>query len=163
MTNEQFPDLTLLTTKVTISNDSVDVPYNTHDWNKVDNQNLHDYAIWETVGEEYRLVEIYALSAGLTGSLDFSGCTSLTVLNCWYNQLTELDVSKNTALELLWCDDNQLTTLDVSDCTALVNLGCWGNKLTELDVSKNRELTYLACNNNRLSFCIIESTGIAFR
>ena len=36
-----------------------------------------------------------------------------------YNQLTTLDVSKNTALTDLDCDNNQLTTLDVSKNTAL--------------------------------------------
>ena len=40
--------------------------------------------------------------------------TALTSLNYRYNQLTTLDLSKNTALKVLNCSKNQLTTLDVS-------------------------------------------------
>ena len=40
--------------------------------------------------------------------------TNITELDCNENQLTALDVSKNTALTTLWCGNNQLTVLDVS-------------------------------------------------
>ena len=66
--------------------------------------------------------------------------TALTELDCYYNQLTSLDVSKNTALTTLTCSDNDLTSLDVSKNTALTNLYCAGNQLTSLDVSKNTAL-----------------------
>ena len=42
----------------------------------------------------------------MTGIEDF---TSLTILSCFGNQLTTLDVTNNTALENLNCGDNQLT------------------------------------------------------
>ena len=45
--------------------------------------------------------------------------TALERLNCAYNKLTSLDVSKNTALTKLDCFSNQLTSLDVSKNTAL--------------------------------------------
>ena len=61
----------------------------------------------------------------LTGIEDF---IALSFLNCSSNQLTNLDVSQNTALTGLYCDDNQLTNLDVSKNTALIALGCGGNK-----------------------------------
>jgi hypothetical protein len=63
--------------------------------------------------------------------LDVSGCTALTELICWSNELTSLDVSKNVALTWLNCDDNQLTSLDVSKNVALITLDCGYNKLTE--------------------------------
>ena len=37
--------------------------------------------------------------------------TNLTLLNCSLNELTKLDVSKNTALKELRCNDNLLTML----------------------------------------------------
>ena len=77
--------------------------------------------------------------------------TALKQLDCWNNQLTTLDVSKNTALELLKLDCNQLTTLDVSKNTALKTLQCSSNKLTTLDVSKNTALEYLYCSGNQLT------------
>ncbi len=76
---------------------------------------------------------------------------SLTKLECYYNQLTSLDVSANTALTLLFCYDNQLTSLDVSANTALTQLYCSINQLTSLDVSANTALTVLYCFSNQLT------------
>ena len=76
--------------------------------------------------------------------------TALTALVCYNNQLTSLDVSKNTALIVLACDDNQLKSLDVSKNTALTDLFCYNNQLTSLDVSKNIALTRLACFGNQI-------------
>ncbi|MCH5174927.1 MAG: hypothetical protein J1F40_03480, partial [Prevotellaceae bacterium] len=52
-----------------------------------------------------------------------------TLLSCAENQLTALDVSKNTALTDLYCSDNQLTALDVSKNTALTYLECYNNQI----------------------------------
>ena len=76
--------------------------------------------------------------------------TALEYLFCYNNQLTTLDVSKNTALTTLWCYNNQLTALDVSKNTALTYLDCYNNQLTTLDVS-NTALTTLYCSNNQLT------------
>ena len=83
--------------------------------------------------------------------LDVSKNTALTTLTCSYNQLTMLDVSKNTALTTLTCYSNQLTALDVSQNTALKWLSCPYNQLTTLDLSQNTKLTTLYCNNNQLT------------
>ena len=83
--------------------------------------------------------------------------TALTHLECSSNQLTSLDVSKNTALTYLSCWENQLTSLDVSKNTALTNLGCDGNQLTSLDVSKNTALTYLYCDGNKFDCAALKS------
>ena len=77
--------------------------------------------------------------------------TALTELNCGYNRLTTLDVSKNTALTGLYCGSNQLTTLDMSNNTALIHLHCFDNQLTALDVSENTALSILGCANNPLT------------
>ena len=84
-------------------------------------------------------------------SLDLSKNTALTSLQCNENLLTTLDVSKNTALTTLQCDENLLTSLDVSNNTALTNLHCANNQLTTLDLSKNTALTTLFCYENQLT------------
>ena len=76
---------------------------------------------------------------------------SLTQLSCYYNQLTSLDISANTALTTLWCYNNSLTSLDVSGCTALTELSCPFNQLTSLDLSVNTALTGLSCGYNQLT------------
>ncbi len=84
-------------------------------------------------------------------SLDLPKNTALTTLYCDRNQLTRLDVSKNAALTELDCSDNQLTSLDLPKSTVLTELFCFENKLTSLDVSKNIALTELYCSNNQLT------------
>lgn len=76
---------------------------------------------------------------------------ALRTLTCSNNQLTSLDVSKNTALVTLNCSSNQLTSLDVSKNTALGTLNCNGNQLTSLDVSHNPSLKNIYCYLNRIS------------
>ena len=84
-------------------------------------------------------------------ALDVSKNTALTKLVCSNNQLTALDVSKNTALTKLVCSNNQLTALDVSKNTALRELECCSNQLTALDVSQNTALTSIDCYCNHLT------------
>ena len=53
---------------------------------------------------------------------DMSGIelfVNLDTLYCYFNQLTRLNVSNNTALKVLWCGRNRLTNLDISTNTAL--------------------------------------------
>jgi gliding motility-associated-like protein len=84
----------------------------------------------------------------LTGIQDF---VSLISLECSRNKLTNLDVTKNTALTLLNCWGNNLTSLDVSKNTALTYLSCFQNQLTSLDFSKNVVLSQLYCSWNQLT------------
>jgi len=74
--------------------------------------------------------------------------TGLIWLDCWDNQLTTLDVSKNPLLEQLECINNQLTTLDISNNPLLRSLNCGNNQLTALDVSSNLLLRNLDCGNS---------------
>ena len=78
----------------------------------------------------------------LTGIEDF---VSLEVLNCLNNQISNLDISTNTALLELRCYSNNLTSLDVYNNTALTLLHCYYNDLTTLDVSNNVLLEDLRC------------------
>ena len=86
--------------------------------------------------------------SNLTGIEHF---TALGTLDCSENQLTSLDVSKNTELTYLYCFNNQLTELDVSQNKALKTLDCSDNQLTELDVLRHTELGSLVCSNNQLT------------
>jgi len=86
--------------------------------------------------------------ADLTGIEAF---TALTVLHCAFNQLTTLDVTSNLALVELQCQDNQLTGLNVSTNTALDRLYAQDNLLTSIDISTNTVLRLFFCENNDLS------------
>ncbi|MFB3387098.1 T9SS type A sorting domain-containing protein [Flavobacterium sp. LAR06] len=84
-------------------------------------------------------------------ALDVSRNTALTYLSFGDNFLTAVDVSKNTALTELRCYHNLLTALDVSSNTALTTLHCYDNQLKTLDFSRNTALTYLNCSSNELT------------
>ena len=81
-------------------------------------------------------------------SLDVSKNVALTALDCSTNNLTSLDVSNNVALTYLYFSSNNLTSLAVSKNLALTYLDCGSNQLTSLDVSNNVALTYLNCIGN---------------
>lgn len=100
--------------------------------------------------------------SSLTTSLDVTGLKikdltgieefiSLTYLNCSYNQLTNLNVTKNTLLRKFICEHNSLTSLDLSKNIDLGEFHCNNNKLTALDVSKNKELSYFYCDYNQIA------------
>ena len=88
----------------------------------------------------------------LTGIAYFA---NLTELNCYYNQLTTLDVSKNAKLRILKCYNNGMEKLNLGDITHLTLLNCEYNNLTELDVSKNPYLEELQCRENKLRRVVI--------
>jgi hypothetical protein len=83
----------------------------------------------------------------LVGIQDF---VALTSLNCSFNSITALDVSKNVALTRLNCFTNKLTSLDVTSNVNLTYLNCAENRITSLDVSKNLILDFLDCYTNLL-------------
>ncbi|MDO4549257.1 MAG: hypothetical protein Q4D04_14290, partial [Clostridia bacterium] len=102
---------------------------------------------------------------------------ALKELSCWGSDLTELDVTANTALVELFLEESNslvslkvsnpalerieigncdLTELDVSNCPVLKYLSFYNNNLTTLDVSDNTALTYLDCGGNNLSVLDVE-------
>ena len=116
---------------------------------KVSNLNdgiFHDLSNWFWFGHEY--------SGTTAHNIVITGYVSL--LYCQNNELTALDVTKNTVLTELNCSNNQLTSLDVSKNIALTDLVCNYNQLTILDVSKNSKLNILSCVRNKLTAAALD-------
>ena len=84
-------------------------------------------------------------------ALDVSKNTQLTELYCYSNQLSSLDLSKNTKLTYLYCSGNKLSSFDLSKNTQLIGLDCSYSGLSILDLSKNTQLKDLACGSNKLT------------
>ena len=72
-------------------------------------------------------------------------------LNFYDNDISELDLNKNTALTGFICRGTQLTKLDFRNNPALKYLDCFENQLTGLDVSNNSSLESLRCYRNNMS------------
>ncbi|WP_299158331.1 T9SS type A sorting domain-containing protein [uncultured Tenacibaculum sp.] len=83
-------------------------------------------------------------------NIDLSKNNALETLNLSKNNLTNLDVSNNTLLTELHITKNNLTNLDVSLNTALKKISCSQNQLNSLDVRNNTALINLSCYNNPL-------------
>ena len=64
--------------------------------------------------EAVQVTYLFIINSGIRNLDEIYYFTALSGLYCAENQLTSLDVSKNTALTFLGCSSNQLTALDVS-------------------------------------------------
>ena len=85
--------------------------------------------------------------------------TALEDLYCYDNELTELDLSQNTKLEELNCSTNRLTVLDLSQNPKLKRVICSDNALTALDLSHNPELEDVNCSDNALTALNLSSNS----
>lgn len=79
--------------------------------------------------------------------IDISKNTALTRLFLSAAKITKLDVSNQPLLSFLACNDTGITELDVSHNPKLNDLQCYGCGLTELDITNNPVLTALMCGN----------------
>ncbi|WP_179005828.1 T9SS type A sorting domain-containing protein [Winogradskyella forsetii] len=91
--------------------------------------------------------------ADLTGIQDFE---DLIDLNISYNELTNIDLSNNTDLEILDCSNNEITDLDLTLNTALTSLLCNDNSFLTLNIENgnNGALTTFNATNNSNLYCI---------
>lgn len=93
---------------------------------------------------------IHVDTAGILSATGIEAFVNITSFYCGSNEITSLDVSKNTALTTFVCSKNHLTSLDISKNTALTTLYCYGNLLSDVDISKNIVLERIFCSDNNL-------------
>ena len=84
-------------------------------------------------------------------TIDLSNNKKLSYINCHHNQLKELDVSGLPLLKTFYCGQNALPSIDVSKNEKLEDFDCQDNHLDTLDVSQNKELVKLSCGDNNLT------------
>ena len=104
------------------------IAYVEHDCDKDDDGTLSQ-------DELNGVTELYVAYANIKDLTGIELFPNLEKLDCKNNNLTRLDVSKNTKLTKLYCESNQLTGLDLSKNTALKELSCSNNQLTSLELS----------------------------
>lgn len=84
----------------------------------------------------------------LTGIEDF---TSLEILNCSVNQISNTEAINSLNLKWLKCSGNLISNIDVSNFTSLEYLNCDWNEITTLDVTQNILLKQFYCSFNLIS------------
>ncbi|CAG8606492.1 8231_t:CDS:1 [Funneliformis mosseae] len=86
----------------------------------------------------------------LTG-LKVNKCLKLNYIQIVFTNLSELDFEKNSALQTLYCHQNQLVNLNLGGNPALQTLNCCNNKFTSLNLSNAPAITTLNCQFNQLN------------
>ncbi len=108
-----------------------------------------DGKVYKDIAESVTVLDISDLGiANLTGIEGFTNLIELTAKN---NNLTTVDISKNTKLKRVTFKENKLTTLDLSKNLELEWLELWFNEISSIDVSKNTALKFLDVDTNNLT------------
>ena len=100
---------------------------------------------------ETEIAETTSITCGARSISSLKGIeyfVNVQSIDCRGNNLTQLDVSKNTELQDLDCSGNNLTQLDVSENAKLCELECYNNNISQLDVSNKSNLRILSCDRN---------------
>lgn len=99
-------------------------------------------------------VTINEIDVSFSAISDLTGIdafTNLQILRCNNNNLTNLNINNLSTLIQLYCSNNQISTLNVSNLTNLRILSCGSNLLTNLDVTPLNLLEELNCSFNQLT------------
>ncbi len=79
-------------------------------------------------------VLLYPIMTFING-IDVTNLPNLVELNIALNDITDLDLSKNSKLETLSCEGNLLKSLDFSGCPAIDYVNCYGNQIKGSDMT----------------------------
>ena len=96
--------------------------------------------------EFFANLEKLVINSPFIETLDVSSNTSLRILNCNETVIKSLDVSKCPELKELYCNNTSINTLDVSSNTLLEILDISYNNVSAIDLSKNAALKKLYCS-----------------
>ena len=78
--------------------------------------------------------------------------TALQGLWCKDNNISYMNLSNNRELRGVWCSGNNFTSLDFSANPELLWVYCYDCNLTSLNVSNNPKMAYIECNTNPLTY-----------
>ena len=102
-------------------------------------------------------------SLGIASLQGIEAFTALSTLICPGNNLTQLNLSKNTKVVSIYCQNNQIATLDLSSNTSLGYCNCSMNSLSSIHLGNNKILYKLLCSNNQLeSIDVSSNTGLYY-
>ncbi|MEO5775769.1 MAG: T9SS type A sorting domain-containing protein [Flavobacterium sp.] len=118
----------------------------------VTNLSVSNGSISDLTGiEAFTNLTILGCYTNLITTLDVSMMPNLYNLNCSYNHLTSLNLGPLPYLYSLNCNNNQLQLLNIGSLPYLSTLDCSVNQLTTLDLSNTHDLTLLNCYFNQIT------------
>ena len=102
-------------------------------------------------GEDNRLLMLRLSGMNVGGTLDLTGFDKLIHADLERASLEAINAYGLSELEVLLCDDNELTELILTGDKSLITLSCRNNQLTELNFLGAKRIEFLYCSSNRLS------------
>ena len=113
--------------------------------------NVGKKGISDLTGIEYftKLISLNCNNNNIT-SLDLSKNTALLGLLCQYNKLTELDLSQNPKMEAVTANDNEIENIKFNENAPIENIELMNNKLTSLVIVNPDKLEFLSLDSNNL-------------
>ncbi len=113
---------------------------------------VHNKSIQDLTGLEafVNIKRLYAADNSISGFVDFSKNTALQRITCNSNNIDSVNVSQNIALTRLDLHSNALSVIDLSANINLERLWVYYNQLKELDLTNNTNLEHLMADNNNL-------------
>ncbi|WP_341281167.1 leucine-rich repeat domain-containing protein [Paenibacillus sp. FSL H8-0537] len=106
---------------------------------------------WIQTSDVEQIVSLQLASQKYSSLKGIEHFTSLEELDCSYNNLMELDISRNINLKKLNCNKNEIHALNLTNNRKLEALDCGFNRIQKLDVSHNAMLVKLDCYWNILT------------
>ena len=105
------------------------------------------------------LTRINCINNPLLLNLDVSSCTGLTILSCFSNALTSLNLNGCSSLNEISCRENRLEHLSFEGCTSLKKVYCYKNKFTETGMNDLISTLPTRTAANRGELCVVYNTG----
>lgn len=121
---------------------------------KIDSDSTINGQIKKTDIENIKVLSLPKLQ--IKSLIGIEGFKSLTYLDCSLNQIDNLDLSQNSALESLDCSSNLLTSIDLSRNLNLAALNCVNNQLKDLSI-QSEQLYALNASGNLLSTISVDA------
>jgi hypothetical protein len=126
---------------------------------------LVEQSIADLEGLQY-FINLEEIDCSQNGLIDYVPTTfwpNLKYLESDMNNITTIDVSQNSFLEILILSLNPLTTIDVSQNPVLKELSLSGCQLSVLNITQNSLLEILWCNGNQLiNLDVIQNTNLTY-
>ncbi|MBO4749637.1 MAG: hypothetical protein J5546_04920 [Lachnospiraceae bacterium] len=95
-------------------------------------------------------INVYCEGMGIQSLQGIEHFTAVQGLWCKDNQIASMDLSQNKDLHGVWCSGNLFTSLDFSANPELEWVYCYDCNLTSLNVSNNPKMAFIECNTNPL-------------
>ncbi len=119
------------------------------EYNKSNSKKLQNYS--DLTNDELSTIKILDCSNKQITKVDLSKLINLEKLDLTYNNISSIDVSKNTLLKELWLEDNNLTEINLNNNVNLEKISLSRNNISNISFNSNTVLKEIWITNTNIS------------